>query len=186
MTTNGANPARKHWMNMNQLSCTAAALVALALAACNKTADPNVAEMANDTLMANVEIAANASDNTAAGTNATANAATPAKVPTSIPAEFHGRWGLTPADCTSTRGDAKGLLTINDARLTFYESKGTLDKILGATATSFDANYGFSGEGQSWERVERLKMVDGKLNRRTDAKAGQEPPVDLTYSRCAN
>ena len=76
------------------------------------------------------------------------------------------------------------MLTINDARLTFYESKGTLDKILGATANSFDASYGFSGEGQEWDRVERFKLVNDKLQRRTDAAPGQEPPVNLTYSRC--
>ena len=29
-----------------------------------------------------------------------------------IPAALRGRWGMTPADCTSTRGDAKGLLEI--------------------------------------------------------------------------
>jgi len=104
--------------------------------------------------------------------------------PTSIPAQFHGRWGLNKADCTSTRGDAKGLLTINDARLTFYESRGTLAKVLGATANSFDARYGFSGEGQSWDRVERLTRTNDKLQRRTDAQAGQEPPVNLTYTRC--
>ena len=76
------------------------------------------------------------------------------------------------------------LLTINDARLTFFESKGTLDKVLGATANGFDANYRFSGEGQTWQRVERLTRTDAKLHRRTDAAAGQEPPVDLTYMRC--
>ena len=32
--------------------------------------------------------------------------------PGPIPAAIRGRWGLTPADCTSTRGDAKGLLEI--------------------------------------------------------------------------
>src|SRR5918996_4286908 len=33
--------------------------------------------------------------------------------PGKIPASLHGRWGLTPGDCTSTRGDAKGLLVIS-------------------------------------------------------------------------
>ena len=155
--------------------------LALPLAACQQ------AKVAN-----NSEVTVPVDDAPAADSNAdtvaieAGNVAAPAKLPTSIPAQFHGRWGLTKADCTSTRGDAKGLLTINDARLTFYESKGTLAKVLGATDTSFDANYGFSGEGQSWERVERLKLVNANLNRRTDAKAGQEPPVDLMYERCAN
>ena len=160
-----------------------AALLPVALAACQQAAPVN--NVADDT-----EVTIPASEMPAAESNADAvaveagNVAMPARLPTRIPDQFHGRWGLTKSDCTSTRGDAKGLLTINDARLTFYESKGTLDKVLGATDTSFDANYGFSGEGQNWERVERLKLVNANLNRRTDAKAGQEPPVDLTYMRC--
>ena len=43
---------------------------------------------------------------------------------TAIPASLHGRWGLTPADCTSTRGDAKGLLIVSADGLKFYESLG--------------------------------------------------------------
>ena len=166
------------------------ALLALALAACQQ-ADPNniAIDEANNAAAMEVETLP-PGDSTAAaqgtpGATPT-NDSTPANLPTQIPDPFHGRWGLTKADCTSTRGDAKGLLTINDTRLTFFESRGTLDKVLGATATSFDANYAFSGEGQTWQRVERFKLVNAKLNRRTDAQPGQEPPVDLTYQRCAN
>ena len=158
-----------------------AALLSFALIACQQ-ADPNNIAIDEANNAAATEVETLPPSNTAA-TNAD-SAATPATLSTSIPAQFHGRWGLTPADCTSTMGDAKGLLTINDARLTFFESKGTLDKVLGATASSFDANYRFLGEGQSWERVERLKLVNDKLNRRTDAQTGQEPPVNLTYKRC--
>ena len=43
---------------------------------------------------------------------------------TAIPASLHGRWGLTPADCTSTRGDAKGLLIVSADGLKFYEFAG--------------------------------------------------------------
>src|SRR5215218_6684586 len=45
-----------------------------------------------------------------------------------IPASLHGRWGLTPADCTSTRGDAKGLLVISADGLKFYESRAVPDR----------------------------------------------------------
>src|SRR4051812_2684079 len=38
---------------------------------------------------------------------APADSGTPAQ--TEIPTAIRGRWGLVPADCTSTRGDAKGL-----------------------------------------------------------------------------
>ena len=148
-----------------------AALVCVSAVACQQsTAGNNIAVGEHNNMAPSEMVAANSTS----------------PLPTSIPAKFQGRWGLTKADCTSTRGDAKGLLTISDARLTFYESKGTLDKVLGATDTSFDGKYGFRGEGQEWERVERFKLVDANLNRRTDAAAGQEPPVDLTYLRCPN
>ena len=160
-----------------------ATLALLALAACQQPTASN--EMANAAVMANVEMATvppgPMSNNAAVAMN---NGTVAAKLPTSIPVQFHGHWGLNRADCTSTRGDAKGLLTINEARLTFYESKGSLDKVLDATANSVDARYNFAGEGQTWARTERLKLVDGKLNRRTDAEPDQEPPVNLTYSRC--
>ena len=157
------------------------ALLSFALIACQQ-ADPNNIAIDEANNAAAMEVEALPPSDTAT-TNAD-DASTPAKLPTSIPAQFQGRWGLTSADCTSTKGDAKGRLTINDARLTFFEAKGTLNKVLGATTNSLDANYGFLGEGQSWQRVERLKLVNDKLNRRTDTQAGQEPPVNLTYERC--
>ncbi|MCY7270443.1 MAG: hypothetical protein LH485_00095 [Sphingomonas bacterium] len=171
---------------MTQRNFTLPALLALALAACQQPANDTDIAIDNEI---NAAEAANAEVETLppseeGGAPVATNEATPAALPTQIPAQFHGRWGLNRADCTSTRGDAKGLLTINDAQLTFYESRGTLGKVLGASTNSFDANYGFTGEGQTWQRVERLKMVNDKLQRRTDAAAAQEPAVNLTYSRC--
>ena len=114
---------------------------------------------------------------------APANASDSPAKPTMIPARFHGRWGLVAADCTSTRGDAKGLLTIDDNRLVFYESRGVLDRIDSWTpANRFTANYGFSGEGMEWERVITLER-DGTKLRRTE-RGGEEGPVDLTYTAC--
>ena len=37
---------------------------------------------------------------------------------------LQGNWGMVPADCTSTRGDNKGLLRITATTLQFYESLG--------------------------------------------------------------
>ena len=170
---------------MKQLEIVSAALIALSLTACGQNASDNIA-IDNDAASptANGVLPADPATQPDARTMNAENAATSATGSTLIPAAFQGRWGLNPADCTSTKGDAKGLLTIGDARLTFYESKGTFVKMLGATATSFDARYSFMGEGQTWKRTERLKLVDGKLQRRTDAEPGQEPPVNLTYQRC--
>ena len=108
-------------------------------------------------------------------------ASAPSPLPTHIPEKFWGRWGLVPADCTSTRGDAKGLLRIDDNRLYFYESKATLDRIIAATPTRFEANYGFAGEGQEWTAEQVLELNGNRLRR-----IGRgDQPVDLTYERCA-
>lgn len=40
-----------------------------------------------------------------------------------IPSALQGRWGLTPGDCTSRLGDAKGLLIVGANVLRFYESR---------------------------------------------------------------
>ena len=174
---------------MTPFKRTCLALLTVVIAGCQRPANDtdiaidngmNATEQAN----AEIETLPPSDSNTVLDEPARTNLATPAGLPSSIPAQFHGRWGINRADCTSTRGDNKGLLTINAARLAFYESRGTPGKVLGTTANGFDANYAFTGEGQTWERVERLKLVDGKLKRRTDAAVGQEPPVDLTYNRC--
>ena len=102
--------------------------------------------------------------------------------PTMIPAQFHGRWGLTAADCKGGAA-AKGLLTIDDSRLVFYESRGVLDRIdAWQPANRFTANYGFRGEGQQWERVITLEQTGSTL-RRTE-QGGEEGPVDLSYRAC--
>ncbi|HEX6218205.1 MAG TPA: hypothetical protein VFZ35_02900, partial [Sphingomicrobium sp.] len=100
--------------------------LAVALAAC-ESRDP-VAEDANNAAALPAPLESNASDPT--GAPPPDNAASPARPGTgpttpaaAIPAFLHGRWGLTPGDCTSTRGDNKGLLTITAERLEFYESR---------------------------------------------------------------
>jgi hypothetical protein len=101
-------------------------------------------------------------------------------LPTHIPERFWGRWGLVPADCTSTRGDNKGLVRIDDNRLYFYESKATLARIIAATPTRFEAEYGFGGEGQEWTEEQVLELSGNKMRR----IGGGEQPLDLTYTRC--
>ena len=149
-----------------------AVVTALALVACQ---EKSTTKMATD-------------DNSVTGTTGTgvasANMADAAPLPTAIPASLQGRWGLVPADCTSTRGDAKGLLTIDATTLKFYESRGTVAKVIAGGPDSFDANYDFTGEGQEWTRIEKLSLVDGKLKRKSVTQKGEEPGVDLSYERC--
>ena len=142
-----------------------AALTALALAACQERSTTTMAIDSN-------------------AATATPTPTETAPIPTSIPASIQGRWGLVQADCTSTRGDAKGLLTIGESDLKFYESRGTVAKVIAGGADRFDADFAFTGEGQEWTRIEKLKLSDGKLQRQTVTQKGEEPGVDLTYQRC--
>ncbi len=98
-----------------------------------------------------------------------------------IPAAFRGRWGMVPEDCTSTRGDNKGLLTIDGETLHFYESRGTASAIALRSPTSFDATLAFTGEGQQWKRQTRLSLLqDG----RTLVRSDQQPSSTTRYFRC--
>lgn len=119
-------------------------------------------------------------------------AATPGSAPspdtgtgTGIPVALHGRWGLVPADCTSTRGDNKGLLTINADTLRFYESVGTLDKVVERDASRIVADFAMTGEGQSWTRRMMLDAEDdGKTLIRREQGADAMLGL-LRYQRCA-
>jgi hypothetical protein len=147
------------------------AVAALAMTACRKPADDS-------------NIAIDGGANSAANSMVENASANDAAAGSQIPAAFRGRWGITSADCTSDRGDAKGLLTITETGLVFHEARGTLAKVIAASKTEFDARYAFAGEGQTWKRTERLTLAGDRLQRRTDREPGQEPPVDLNYSRC--
>lgn len=115
-----------------------------------------------------------------------ANEAEVAAGPVTIPAAFRGRWGINAADCEGGAA-AKGLLTIEDKRLVFYESRGTLDRVTPSQSPDrFVASYRFTGEGQQWVRTEALTVAGNRLERRADPVSGQSEPVtSLTYTRCA-
>lgn len=113
--------------------------------------------------------------------------ATPTASPTvaAIPAAIQGRWGLVPADCTSTRGDAKGLLTIDATTLKFYESLGTLDDIEEASDTRIRASFDFMGEGMEWERDETLDVQDNGRTLIRREYGDDAAPGPFRYTRCA-
>lgn len=110
----------------------------------------------------------------------------PAPAPTAIadgrlPPAFVGRWGLVPADCTSTRGDNKGLMTVTPDRLAFYESRATIARLEGVSPTELRATLAFTGEGQEWREETGLvleergrvlvRVVDGERLRYTRCDA---------------
>ncbi len=169
---------------MTQRNFTFPALLALAIAACQQPADDanitidndvNAAEAANaeiETLPPSEEAGAP----TDGGVNSDISATEPS-TPDSIPSQYRGRWGLVAADCTSTRGDAKGLIVINEGTIKFYESLATLKEQRPAIATSFSGLYGFTGEGQTWEKVVTLNRTGNMLKRADDEGS-------YNYTRC--
>ena len=105
-----------------------------------------------------------------------------------IPAAFHGRWGLVPADCTSTRGDAKGLMTITADAIRFYESVARPAALTPVGERRLDGNYSATGEGENWTLLQRLELsADGKTLTRTVDEGDSAPAPGgnrFVYSRC--
>lgn len=107
--------------------------------------------------------------------------ASPVKAaPGKIPASLHGRWGMTPADCSSTRGDAKGLLIVSADGLKFYESVAKPAGELKTSETSASGDFAFTGEGMTWKRYEALEIQSNKL-----VRTESSPMKSFAYVRCA-
>jgi hypothetical protein len=160
---------------MRRTRFLAAAAAFLALAACGSDSAPEGNVAANEVVEA-------PAPRPAPPVNSSNAAAPGASV---IPDVLRGRWGLTAEDCTSTRGDAKGLLEIGDTQLRFYESRGTLRTITEQNESRIAAEFDFEGEGQSWQRLVILDTEDGgrSLARR---EAGADAMKEtLHYRRCA-
>ena len=150
----------------------------LALAACDNGTQG--AGTTAEEAAADGNIAANSSVGETAAPPA--DAGTPA--PTEIPAAMRGRWGLVRGDCTSTRGDAKGLLTITADKLQFYESVGTLDTIMEAEPARVRATFDFEGEGMAWEREIVLDVQDGGATLIRRDYGDDAAPGPLRYAKC--
>jgi hypothetical protein len=161
-----------------------AALFALALVACQQQSDDNIA--IDETNTANAAIETLPPDETA-GNEAALNKAddagseqpSPPGTPEAsmIPAQYRGRWGMNAADCDPSRSDNKGLITIGEKTIRFYESTATLKEQRPAIATSFAGLFTFTGEGQSWQKVMTFTRTGDTLKR------AQEEGT-FTYKRC--
>jgi hypothetical protein len=102
-----------------------------------------------------------------------------------IPQAVRGRWGLVPADCTSTRGDAKGLLEIDATTLRFYESRGTLGDIERRSENAIAAEFAFEGEGQTWSRDMTLSVEGGGRTLVREESGDDALEAPLEYTRCS-
>lgn len=172
---------------MRQRKSAPFAVLAVALAACDQPANDtdimidneiNAAEAANadiDVLPPSEQGGAPAETNEA---NAPANPDEPATGVAVIPAQYRGRWGMTANDCDPRRSDNKGLIMIAERTIRFYESTATLKEQRPAIATSFSGTFGFTGEGQRWEKAVTLTRT-GKVLKRADDEGS------FTYNRCS-
>ena len=166
-------------MTRTALLLTSAALLALVGCSREAAAPPTASDETRPVPTATVTETASATP-----TSSTSPSPGPSQAQT-IPAAIQGRWGLVPADCTSTRGDAKGLLTISPTTLSFYESRGMIGAIKVRKETGLRAEFAFSGEGMTWKRdVGLIVQDDGKtLLRREDGDGATRE--QFRYTRCA-
>lgn len=162
---------------MNRPLPLLAMTAALALAACSKEPD------ATATQSAPTETEEVFQEDAAPISEAPQEEATIASLD-EIPETVRGRWGLVPADCTSTKGDAKGLLEVSGDQLKFYESVAKLGTIKEAGESRIRATFAYTGEGQSWNQDVVLDVQDdGKTMIRRDY--GKDAmPGPLKYTRC--
>lgn len=154
------------------------ALTAL-LFACNKP-DP----VANNLVAGNVPATAKtpAPDPAGGAPENASNAGAPApggSGPAKIPLALQGRWGLTPADCTTALGDAKGLLVINANELRFYESRAVPSGNVQTSDNTLNGDFAFTGEGQTWKKFESLQRNGHKLTR-----TESDPTASYVYAKC--
>ena len=96
-----------------------------------------------------------------------------------IPVALQGRWGLTPADCTTSLGDAKGLLVISGDSLRFYESRAVPSASVQVRGDSIRGDFRFTGEGETWTRFERLELNGANL-----VRTESNPAASYTYAKC--
>ena len=101
--------------------------------------------------------------------------------PGKIPASLHGRWGMTPGDCTSTRGDNKGLLVVTAEGMKFYESRATPAGDLKTSPNSASGDFNFTGEGMTWKKYEALEIQSNKL-----VRTESSPMKSFAYARCTS
>ena len=167
--------------------CTHAFVIAasLALTACGGS-DPVAEDAENVTALPSVDNVAGGRDGVPSADGAPPQnsagapaASAPQGPAAAIPAALHGRWGLTPGDCTAARGDDKGLLIVASNGMRFYESVAYPVTNVETSGDSFSADFAFTGEGQSWTKYQALSLDDDRL-----VRTESSPMASFTYARC--
>lgn len=101
-----------------------------------------------------------------------------------FPPALLGRWGMVPADCTSQRGDNKGMITITSREIRFYESVATIAAIKESGATRLRATLAFEGEGMQWTRDAQFDAKPASDQLVLQEFGDDAVPGPRTYTRC--
>jgi len=102
-----------------------------------------------------------------------------------IPATIRGRWALKAEDCAARPGTDLTALVIDAKTLRFFESAGDLARVRDRSANRIVADFRFSGEGETWDRLMLLGLSGGgkTLVRRDYGEGAAAEP--MRYTRCA-
>lgn len=133
------------------------------LAGCGQPADgPEAAENVRQPApnLSAPAAADDAAGNAAAENGAAANAPAepPAEDVAAIPAAFRGEWNGDLAACGSGRSESR--LRIEADRVRFYESSGEVTGVRAEGERSVVVTARYTGEGDSWDRTDRLELSD--------------------------
>lgn len=101
-----------------------------------------------------------------------------------FPSAMRGRWGLVANDCDPTRGDNKGIMTIGENDVRFYESVAEIGKVADRSDRSLRAMFDYEGEGMAWLRDARYELADGGRTLVLTEFGDDAPQGPRRYSRC--
>ncbi|MFM5885417.1 MAG: hypothetical protein ACKOQ3_08870 [Novosphingobium sp.] len=118
-----------------------------------------------------------------ASESATAAPSSPAAA-TAFPAAMLGRWGLVPGDCTSQRGDNKGMITVSAREIRFYESVARIERVKDSSENRMRAALAYEGEGMQWSRDAQFEVKPGAGQLVLQEYGDDAVPGPRTYTRC--
>jgi len=101
-----------------------------------------------------------------------------------FPAAMRGTWGVNVADCDPKRGDNKGMMTIGEKSVKFYESIAELGTIRDGDDNALRATFNYEGEGMVWQRDAKFALAEGGKTLILTEFGDDAPQGPRRYSRC--
>ncbi len=101
-----------------------------------------------------------------------------------FPAGMRGAWGVNTADCDPKRGDNKGMMTVGEKSVKFYESVAELGTVRDSGDNALRATFDYEGEGMAWQRDAKFELADGGKALILTEFGEDAPQGPRRYSRC--